>query len=123
MKHDDGVLDIYEVTNNARNGLMPSWTKTKVSSHYFEYRTVGYNRFFTAAGINSQIDLVCRIWEDRTIANNQVVLLNGAYYRIVQIQHLYDDDYLRVTDLSLERISDLEEILEEEEDEEEAILV
>ena len=121
MKHDDGILDIYELTNNARNGLMPSWTKTLVSSHYFEYRTVGYHRYFTAQGINSQIDLVCRIWEDRSIKNNQVALLNGEYYRIVQIQHLYDDDFLRVTDLSLERVSNLEEILEEEEDEEEIL--
>lgn len=117
MKHDDGILKIYEVTNTAANGYMPSYTKTLVSSHFFEFRTVGYGRYFDAAGVNERVDLVCRIWEDRNIHNDYVVLLNGEYYRIVQIQHLFDDDNLRVTDLSLERISDIEEV-EEEEDEE-----
>jgi hypothetical protein len=36
--------------------------------------------------------------------------IGSEYYRIIQVQHLYDDDNLRVTDLSLERVSDIEEV-------------
>lgn len=110
MKHDDGIITIYELTDSTTNGLMPYLLKTKHSDHFFEYRTVGYGRYFRASGVNMQVDLICRIWEDRTITNDMVAKIGGDYYRIIQIQHLFDDDNLRVTDLSLERISDLEEV-------------
>ena len=108
MKHDDGILKVYTLTDTSPNGLMPRMVKSLHSQHFFEFRTVGYRRFYRASGVNAQVDLICRIWEDRTIANNMAVLLNGSYYRIVQIQHLFDEDNLRVTDLSLERMNDLE---------------
>ena len=110
MKHDDGIITIYELTDSTTNGLMPYLLKAKHSDHFFEYRTVGYGRYFRASGVNMQVDLICRIWEDRTITNDMVAKIGGDYYRIIQIQHLFDDDNLRVTDLSLERISDLEEV-------------
>ncbi len=110
MKHDDGIITIYELTDSTTNGLMPYLLKKKHSDHFFEYRTVGYGRYFRASGVNMQVDLICRIWEDRTITNDMVAKIGGDYYRIIQIQHLFDDDNLRVTDLSLERISDLEEV-------------
>lgn len=117
MKHDDGILIVYSLSNTATNGLMPSMTKTEHSRHFYEFRTVGYGRYFARSGVNMQVDLVCRIWQDRTITNDMVILLNDEYYRIVQIQHLLDDDNLRVTDLSLERVSDIEEVYDEEDDE------
>lgn len=111
MKHDDGIVTIYDVTNTAANGLMPELQKTRHSDHFFEYRTVGYGRYYEAQGVNMQVDLICRIWEDRTIKNNMIALIGNDYFRVIQIQHLFDDDNLRVTDLSLQRISDIEEVV------------
>lgn len=108
MKHDDGIIKIYTVTNNASNGLMPNMTKTLFRADYFEYRVVGYNRYFRAGGVNVQIDAVRRIWENRSITNDMIRTINGDDYRIIQIQHLYDENNLRVTDLSLEKIKSLE---------------
>lgn len=110
MKHDDGIVRIYELTRQRSDGLMPRMTKVLHSEHFFRYRTVSFRRYFEASGVNMQVDNVIRIWEDRTIQTNMVRLIDGEYYRIIQVQHMFDDDNLRVTDLSLERISDLEEV-------------
>ena len=109
MKLDDGILEVYSLENEALNGLMPQMTKTLVGRHFFKFRTVGYGRYYAASGVNMQVDLVCRIWESRNIRNDMMVLLNKEWFRIVQIQHLFDEDNLRVTDLSLERVDELEE--------------
>lgn len=111
MKHDDGILEVYSLTNEAINGLKPQMKKTLVERHFFKFRTVGYNRFYQASGVNMRVDLVCRIWESRNIRNDMAVLIDNEWFRIIQIQHLFDEDNLRVTDLSLERISDIEEVL------------
>lgn len=111
MRHDDGVLTVYELTNTADNGLMPSFKKDKVAEHFFLYRTVGFNRYFRASGVNMQVDALCRIWEDRSIRGNMICEINGEIYRILQVQHLFDENNMRVTDLSLERISDLDEVM------------
>ena len=109
MKHDDGILEVYTLTNNSSNGLMPEMTKTLFERHFFKYRTVGYGRYFARSGVNQQVDSVCRIWESRNIRNDMEVLIGKEWYRIIQIQHTEDEDGLRVTDLSLERIDDLDE--------------
>lgn len=110
MKHDDGIVTIYTLTDSRTNGLMPQMIKTLRSQHFFEYRTVSFRRYFEASGVNMQVDNVIRIWEDRTIQTNMLRLIGSEYYRIIQVQHLFDEDNLRVTDLSLERVSDIEEV-------------
>lgn len=110
MKHDDGIVKIYELTNSGANGLMPRMTKVLHSQHFFEYRTVSFRRYFERSGVNMQVDHVIRIWEDRTLKTNMIRLIGSDYYRIIQVQHMFDEDNLRVTDLSLERVSDLEEV-------------
>lgn len=112
MRHDDGILTIYQLINEADNGLMPSFKKEKVAEHFFVYRTVGYGRYFRRSGVNMQVDSICRIWEDRSIKANMTVEIDGEFYRIVQVQHLYDENNIRVTDLSLERVSEIDEVTE-----------
>ena len=110
MKHDDGIVKIYTLTDSRTNGLMPQLTRTLHSQHFFEFRTVSFRRFFEASGVNMQVDNVIRIWEDRSIQTNMLRQIGSEYYRIIQVQHLFDDDNLRVSDLSLERVSDIEEV-------------
>lgn len=110
MKHDDGIVRIYSLTDSRTNGLMPQMTKTLQSQHFFEFRTVSFRRYFEASGVNMQVDHVIRIWEDRTIQTNMLRQIGSEYYRIIQVQHLFDDDNLRVSDLSLQRVSDIEEV-------------
>lgn len=103
---DDGILTIYSVENIAELGDMPVTGLVEKASFYFGYETVGINRFYTALQANRQIESVVHIpgWNDIG-ATDICVLENGKQYTMPQIQPTLDDDNLRITRLSLERVS------------------
>ncbi len=105
---DAGVLSVCSLTNTAQAGAMPVERLTPVATAYFEERTVGYNRYFTAMGANEQVDLMVRSWRLPEARAGMYAVLssseNDGQYRIIQVQHLLDDDGLKVTDLSLRRL-------------------
>lgn len=106
MLFDDGVVYICTLTNVAENGRMPKEVLTKIAKFWFAERTIGYNRQYLARGVNQQIDMLIRIHQYRQArVNYYAVLGNGEQYRITNVQHLIDDnDGLRYTDLTLERL-------------------
>ena len=113
MKFDDGIVRIYNLTPAEDAGMMPTYTRTLASQHYYKERTVGYGRYYAAMGVNARIDMVVRIQDDTTVRDvhpGQLAFLNGGDYpfRIIQCQHLLDEDNLRVIDLSLQAIYDSE---------------
>lgn len=103
---DDGILTIYNVENIAKPGDMPVTRLVEKASFCFGYETVGINRFYTALQVNRQIESVVHIpgWNDIG-ATDVCVLENGNQYIMPQIQPTLDDDNLRITRLSLERVS------------------
>lgn len=111
MLFDSGVLTIFTLEDISEPGKMPVKRLTYKSECYYGERVVGYGRQYAARGVNEQIDMLARIWQDRSIRSNMyAVLESGEQYRISNVQHLEDDDGLRVTDLTLERLDDLYEI-------------
>lgn len=107
MLLDSGVLTVCSRSNITRPGKMPAEKLTKKSEHWYGERTVGYGRYFAAQQANEQVDILVRIWHDRDIrSTDYCVLEDGEQYRIVQVQHAVDEDGLRVTDLSLERLGE-----------------
>lgn len=111
MTYDDGILDIYRNTNSAENGRMPVMTETLLSSHYFGFETVGVQRYFTAQMAHQQIDYVVHIpgWWD-IIVTDTVKIRDGVSfheapdYRVTMVQQTQDNDGLKITRLSLERV-------------------
>lgn len=117
---DDGLITIYSLAEVEEPGDMPKEQLVKQSEHLFGERTVGYGRQYAAKSVNEQVDRLVRIWEDRTIHIGMYGIIgddpNGEdaeQYRIDNVQHLKDEDGLRVTDLSLRRLDDLYDIDEE----------
>ena len=101
---DSGILTICKVTAEGENGTMPKEHLQQLHSCFYGERTVGFGRYYAAKGADEQIDLLVRIWEDRTVrAGMYAVLENGEQYRVDLVQHLLDEDGLRVTDLTLIR--------------------
>lgn len=88
---DSGTLFICELTNVAENGEMPREVFTIKNKYWFENRTVGFRRAYTAMGVNQQIDRLVRIDQDITIeAGMYAVLGNGEQYRITLVSHGQD---------------------------------
>ncbi len=105
MLLDTGILSIYTLENTAENGHMPVEELVLLETAYYGERTVGYNRLYAAKAVNQSVDKLVRIWRNENISAGMYVLLEDSYqYRIDTVQHLYDDDGLKVTDLTLSRL-------------------
>ena len=116
---DDGIIKICDLTNLAPDGDMPRNQLTVLDEMYFGSRTVGYNRQYAAKGVNEQVDMLVRVWRNNTVHIGMYAVLtnyegqvneSGDQYRIDNVQHLLDDDGLKVTDLTLSRMDELYEI-------------
>jgi len=107
---DAGKVSICNLENKAAPGRMPVNTLVPVAVAYFGERTVGYNRYYAAQGVNQQIDLLIRVWRCNAVKIGMYAVLsmseNDGQYRITNVQHLLDDDGLKVTDLTLSRLEE-----------------
>lgn len=116
---DAGLVTICTLDDMAEPGNMPDEKLNPLSQHYFEERSVGYNRQYAAMGVNERVDMLIRIWREPTVRIGMYALLtdyegqvneNGDQYRIDNVQHLLDDDGLKITDLTLYRMDELYEV-------------
>ena len=107
MTFDDGILTIYKVENTAQPGQMPVEGLTEKDRYYYGFDTLGINRYYTALQAQQQIEAVVNVpgWGD-IAATDICALDNGDQFRIVMRQPTLDDNGLRITKLSLERINE-----------------
>lgn len=111
MLLDSGVLTLCRLENTAPGGAMPRMRLVPVERCFYGERTVGYNRQYAALGVNERVDLLARVWQSRAARAGMFALLeDGAQYRVALAQQLWDDNGLRVTDLTLERIDALYDV-------------
>lgn len=107
MALDDGIIKIYSTENVAPDGSKPDIRLIIKVQHCFEFEVVGLTRFYAALQANNRIESVAKIWGDKTITSLDIcVTEDGSQFKIVQVQHFIDDDGLRKTRLSLERLND-----------------
>lgn len=107
MTLDDGVLKVFSIENIAEKGMKPSYSLKLKSMHYFRFETVGVQRHYTAMRANSKVTELVRIWEDRSITGQDICILeDGKQYRCSFVQHMRDEEGLRMTKITLERIEE-----------------
>lgn len=116
MLLDSGIATIYQYDNTAQQGQMPqpSW-QTKLFESYYGDKTVGIKRYWTAVAHDDKADLLIEIQRCSAVTTADRCLLQPVLdeaaagpYKIIQVQHLLDEDGQPVTDLTLERIESLE---------------
>ena len=105
---DAGKVSICNLQNTVAPGRMPVQVLVPIAVAYFEERTVGYNRYYAAQGVNQDISMLIRIWRCSAAKIGMYAVLsmseNDGQYRISNVQHLLNDDGLKVTDLTLVRL-------------------
>lgn len=107
MTFDDGLLTVYEKVNIAENGNKPVYALKFKMALYFGFDVLGYNRYYTALQANNRIESVVNVpmWED--IDTFDIVALeDGKQYTLSMLQRLVDEDGLKYTKLSLERLGE-----------------
>lgn len=107
----DGFLECYRRTQTADPGRMPVWEWKRIFSEYYEEKTVGITRYWTAFAHDQRADLLITINGDPGITTDERVKLfpdsrPGGWFKILQVQHLRNEDGLPVTDLTLSRLGD-----------------
>ena len=111
MLHDSGQLTICTLKNTAAKSELPKEQLVPGNVHLYGERTVGYSRQYAAKGVSEQIDMLVEIWQDRRVRIGMYALLEpNDQYRIDNVQHLYDEDGLQVTYLTLRRLDDLYDV-------------
>lgn len=117
---DDGIVVIKAEVDASEPGGMPKKELVEMSRHMFQERTIGITRQYAAKSVDEQVDRLVRIWEDRRIHIGMMAEITERLpfgyeevteqYRIDNVQHLLNDDGLKVTDLTLKRLEDLYDI-------------
>lgn len=116
MTFDDGIVGVYELTQVKVPGKMPTEGLSLSERFYFGYETLGINRYYTALQAKQEIEAVISIpgWNEIK-ANRHIAIIADVdgnlnadckQYRIVMVQPTTDENGLRITRLSLERVGD-----------------
>ena len=103
-----GLCGIYTLQNTASPGLMPTEKLVIVTTAYYAERTVGYGRFYAAAGANRQVDKLIRAFNTSIDESDMYVILeDGKQYQVDLMQKVGDH-----MDLTLKRVEDYYEVAE-----------
>lgn len=112
---DGGEVKIYKITDISQPGDMPVEGLVLQNTYLFEERSVGMTRSYMAMQSNAKVDRLIRIWQDRAAAVDCVCTITDgietdAQYRIAANQHTVNENGLKVTDLTLERLGTIYDI-------------
>lgn len=111
---DSGTVTLCSLVNQADPGDMPRYIlHSLISQNYHEMR-IGLNRAYLARGVDQQVDMMIRIWDEgiRPRIGQYAVLSDykwqedpdGDQFRIDLVQPTLNDDGLQVFDLTLSRL-------------------
>lgn len=107
MTFDDGILSIYKTVDVSDPGMKPEIQLELKDQYYFGYDNIGITRYYTAMQANQQIAAVVNIPDWGDISTLDIcVLEDGKQYKIAMRQPTTDENGLRITKLSLERIGE-----------------
>lgn len=105
---DAGRIHVCELREVSEAGLMPVEKLVVVTCADFEERTFGLQRQYAAKGVNERIDLLARIWRDTSVRIGMYAVITDSdydgQYRIDDVRNQLDDDGLKVTDITLQRL-------------------
>lgn len=102
--YNDGFCAVYGVENIAEQGAKPvKGLREKFPRIPFERLKVGLTRYYEAMQADVRVQELVRIPRQRLIHTNDVCVISGNQYRIVQVQDV-PDTLPPSTDLSLERV-------------------
>ena len=106
---DSGELTVWRGVNTSPPGGMPVLTYQQVWGSYYENRTIGVTRYYTAQQYGDRADVMVRVHRTYLIspAEDRIILNpydheDGNAYRVTQKQDVLDDNGLPATDLTLE---------------------
>lgn len=119
---DSGKVIFCDITDIAGPADMPKEVLTPVHTCLFENRIVGYNRHYTALGVNQEISALIRIWRPPLRSDRRPCVEIGmiavveesemdGQYRVDLVQPLRNFDHLDITEITLSRLENNYDVL------------
>ena len=106
---NDGIVNVFSVTDVAESGHKPVKRLTPVYSLHFAERKLGIQRYYSGKQNQIEITRVLRVPEPpEEITNQDIAIVEHKQYRIDLVQ-MVRDSYPPSLDLTLERIAQSEE--------------
>lgn len=117
MLLDSGIATIWMPENTSDPGEMPTEIySNQFFQSYYGDKTVGVQRFWTAKAHDDRADFLIEIQRNAGISTafrcELVPYLDiemAGYYKIIQVQHVLDENGEPRTDLTLERIDAIDQ--------------
>ena len=107
---DAGILTMYSLQNVAVPGLMPREELVPMGTAFYNERTVGVTRAYSAMAANQRIDKLAHCYNtDVPVGAEYVILEDGLQYRI-SLKQMSGDD----VDLTLERLEEMLDVYVDE---------
>lgn len=103
MLYDAGIARLYTLIDASA----PNRRKLKLfTSQWYGEQKVGVTRFYAAMAANVRVEKVIELWRNEGITGGMYCILeDGQQYQVVQTQHGLNDDGLKNTVLTLERVN------------------
>lgn len=105
----DGYVQIYAVKNVAAEGDRPREGLSQIVSLPFDYKTVGYNRYWKAEQADVKISAVISVPYRPQISTQEIAVIGTTQYYIRQVQRI-KDTRPETLKLSLEKVVENYEI-------------
>ena len=102
---NDGVCNIYKLADVSHPGFKPVFKPQFYRAVPFQYRTIGIKRNYEAMQAQVKLDEMISIMQNRDISPQDVIVIEGVQYDIVQIQHK-NDTAPRTSLVSLRRLEE-----------------
>lgn len=110
QSYNDGILDIYVVTNIAKAGYKPKACISWRSKIRFNEQRLGLNRLYLSRQNQIEIERVVRVQRGVSVSTSDIAVINEKQYRIDTVQSV-TDVYPPSFDLALVRLGQEYEVV------------
>ncbi len=110
QSYNDGVVNVYSITNIAQAGYKPKQGLVLKVNLRFDEQRLGINRLYMSRQDNAEIERLIRVQRANDISSQDVAVIDGKQFKIDTVQSV-KDIYPPSLDLALTKIEQEYEVM------------
>lgn len=104
MLLDDGILNIYKIVPKKSKTGKPIQELKYFDQAWYGELNNSISEYYSAKQADIEIELRVRIWQNKKVQTNDIILINNIQYKVGRIYHGTDEDSQLITDITLEKV-------------------
>lgn len=110
QSYNDGIVNVYSVTNIAQAGYKPKQGLVLKVNLRFDEQRLGINRLYMSRQYQAEIERLIRVQRVNDISSQDVAVIDGRQFKIDTVQSV-KDIYPPSLDLALTKIEQEYEVM------------